>query len=158
MQPSGEMMYLCTVKRYLPIHLLILPLFFLFSCQEEEVELLPEELMVNVLSELHVADAYTERNSNPINYRNNLREELYLEVLDKFNLDEATFRYTYDYYTSHPYEMDTLYLMVIEKLETQLQGEKMLKQQNPSKKIEKETPPAEAPRKAPWQNHDNASN
>lgn len=119
--------------------------------------LLPEDLMVDVLSELHIADAYTERNSNPINYRNNLREDLYLEILEKFNLDEKTFRHTYDFYTRHPYQMDSLYLRVIEKLETQLQGEKMLQQQISTKKVEEQTPPAEAPRKAPWQNHDNAS-
>lgn len=151
------MMYLCTVKLHLPTHLLIISFLFLFSCEEKEVVLLPEDLMVDVLSELHIADAYTERNSNPINYRNNLREDLYLEILEKFNLDEKTFRQTYDFYTSHPYEMDSLYLRVIEKLETQLQGEKMLQQQISTKKAEEQTPPAEAPRKAPWQNHDNAS-
>lgn len=151
------MMYLCTVKRYLPTHLLIISFLFLFSCEEKEVILLPEDLMVDVLSELHIADAYTERNSNPINYRNNLREDLYLEVLEKFELDEQTFRQTYDFYTSHPYEMDSLYLKVIEKLETQLQGEKMLDQERPSATGTEKTPPAEAPKKAPWQNYDNAS-
>lgn len=119
--------------------------------------LLSEELMVNVLSELHIADAYTERNTNPINYRNNLREDLYLEVLEKYQLDEATFRFTYDYYTSHPYEMDSLYLKVIENLETQLQGEKLLKQENAPQRDAKEMPAEPAPQKAPWQNYDNAS-
>ncbi len=157
MQPSGEMMYLCDVKRFLPIQFLILVSLFLLACEEEKQVLLPEDLMVDVLSELHIADAYTERNSNPINYRNNLREDLYLEVLEKFDLDEKTFRATYDFYTSHPYQMDTLYLKVIDKLETQLQGEKMLQQQRPLETVKEETPPAEAPRKAPWQNHGNAS-
>lgn len=157
MQPSGEMMYLYTVKDLLPPYVLIFSFLFLFSCEEKEVSLLPEEIMVNVLSELHIADAYTERNANPINYRNNLREDLYLEVLDKFNLDEVTFRVTYDYYTSHPYEMDTLYLKVIEKLEMQLQGEKLLQRETAPQRKAKETPPEPAPKKALWQNHDNAS-
>lgn len=161
MQPSGEMMYLCTVKRFTPILLfLLLAMTTLFSCEEEEPVLLPKSLMVEVLSELHIADAYTERNSNPIIYRNNLREDLYLEVLDKFQLDEVTFRETYDYYTRHPYQMDTLYQEVIENLENQMHGEKELKSQTPPprRRTKEESNPEPAPRKAPWQNPDNASN
>lgn len=116
------------------------------------------EVMRDVLVEFHIADGYTERMSKPLNYRNALREDLYREVLEKHQLDEATFRKTYDYYTAHPYEMDTLYQLIIEKLEVQLTGEKNLRLGMPAQSDQKRSPEEEVPQKAPWQNFGDGDN
>ncbi len=128
------------------------------ACQEAEPDLLPQELMREVLVELHVADAYTETQSSPVTYRNALREDLYLEILEKFELEEETFRHTYEYYTSHPNLMDSLYQEVIIQLEQQLEGERALHLKEIGElPQEDEAPPEEAPARAPWQNPDGLS-
>lgn len=128
------------------------------ACQEQEEIHLSREVMRDVLVEFHIADGYTERMSKPLNYRNALREDLYREVLAKHQLDENTFRDTYDYYTAHPYEMDTLYQMIIEKLEVQLTGEKNLKLEQSAQVGQKPAPEEEVPQKAPWQDFGDADN
>lgn len=134
----------------------------LLGCEAEisKPDLLPADLMRDVLVEMHVADAYTERSKEPLIYRNDLRVDLYEEVLKKFSLDEQTFRHTYDYYTSHPAEMDSLYQQVIEHLDRQLEGERQLNLERPLIRSEDKEPAPklkEIPARAPWQKPDGSN-
>ncbi len=145
-----------------PGYLILLSLLAFTACKEKETPpagLLPVELMQEVLVELHVADAYTERNRQSLVYRNNLREDLYREVLTHFNVSEADFRTTYNYYISHPDLMDSLYQRVIVRLESQQEGVKKSWSARPTKREPDAAPPArleDIPLKAPWQTEETA--
>lgn len=156
-QPSEESHYLCIAMPKIATSFLFL-ICLITACREETRPYLPVEVMRDVLVEMHIADGYTERISKPIKYRNAFRGDLYQEVLAKHQLDETTFRETYDYYTAHPYEMDSLYQLIIEKLERQLTGEKNRRALEAVQADQKRIPKEQAVQKAPWQSTGDAEN
>lgn len=128
-------------------------LLSLCACKSQaERSPLPEDTLIGILSEMHVADAFTERNKESLVYRNELRKSLYHEILTHFEVDEQTFRAAYDYYIARPDLMDSLYQKIVVKLENQMEGEReyLLAHPEVEEKLP-EDPPKEVPIKAPWQ-------
>lgn len=105
----------------------ILVLFFLLlfggnmGCQNNSKDkILGLSEMQEVLTEMHLLEAYSEKQAGSIFIRRDLREEMYNEVLAKRDLPLETFTQSYEYYLEHPVELDTIYARMIKRLEARL--------------------------------------
>jgi hypothetical protein len=83
--------------------------------------LLPEDTMVMVLTEIHLAEGAI--NIRYLNYANNLkdRRRFYAYIYDKFNLTPKILKENLDYYNSNPPKMVKIYENVLARL-TEIQG------------------------------------
>lgn len=110
-------------KEYLPVKLCrysFFMLFLVFSCQkpadsEKPKDLLGEQQMINVLVDLHMADAYLNypRQDNAKPYE---PEGFYKKVFEKNHTTKEGFKNSLKYYGKNPAKIDSLYDQTIEKL------------------------------------------
>ena len=113
----------------------ILVFLLLMGCQwNNNSELIAPELMQDVLREMHLADAYVETLASPLGVRNETRDEIYDIILRNRNLSRTRFYESYDYYLTHPEELNEIYQSLINDLDSLMRkGE--LERFNPSKKL-----------------------
>jgi hypothetical protein len=115
------------VQKYLSLFILLL----LFSCapvteqQERPDSILPEEKMVNILSDMHLAEALV--NATPHGGDTNTHRiiDYYGAIYTKYDVTKEVFQSSYDYYVYHPVLLDSVYSKIIIKLsdkETRLRG------------------------------------
>lgn len=78
--------------------------------------LLPEEQMVQVLVELHLAEARVELIQIPQDSIRPLLKQRYSEIFTQLEIDTAKFNSTFEYYEKHPKKMDLLYEKVVDNL------------------------------------------
>lgn len=129
----------------------------LLACEPAPpTNLIAPGVMEDILVQMHIADAYTERTRDPLAERNVARRDLYYEILDKYQLTDSAFYRSYRYYVSQPVQMDSMYqrvLLRLEGMQAQIQME-----ENPDTPVPE---PAEGksrqPTRAPWQNPDQFS-
>jgi hypothetical protein len=81
---------------------------------------MPAAKMKAVLRDIHLVDAWTDRQGGPYSRRKDIRDELYDEVLDQHGLDRKTFHQTYQYYLDHPVQLDSLYRQMKEGMQDEL--------------------------------------
>ena len=77
--------------------------------------------MAQVLKDIHLADGWVDQEGGSLDRRNDIRDELYDEILDQYGLNRQTFYQDYQYYINHPLELDTIYLQITAELEDQLE-------------------------------------
>ncbi len=108
--------------KVLPIYLtLSVILLFLLGCEGGEREV-PEdkirpERMEEILLDFHVAEAISGKGGGPVSRRSMLREDLQIEILERYGLDKETFFDSYQYYLEHPVLLDSIYSRLIRTLE-----------------------------------------
>jgi hypothetical protein len=84
--------------------------------EEQPQVLLPEEQMVQVLVELHLAEARVELIQIPQDSIRPLLKQRYSDIFTQLEIDTTAFNTTFEYYEQHPTEMDLLYEKVIDNL------------------------------------------
>lgn len=99
---------------------LLIPLLFLISCGEPDNQpkgLLSKEQMVNILTDIHIAEARANRSQ----LRSFDSIQVYYKVLEndvfkKHKVDSAAYKRSYQYYLEHMKEMDDIYTAVVDSL------------------------------------------
>ncbi|MEL6135217.1 MAG: DUF4296 domain-containing protein [Bacteroidota bacterium] len=120
---------------------MLLGLVIFVSCQNSEVEFdpLPYDVMQEILSEMHLADVVVDKRGGPLVMRRGLREDLYDQILTKYELDRQTFLLHYKYYMEHPSLMNEIYQSITEDLEKrEEEAKKAYAQQQLREKAERE--------------------
>ena len=105
-----------------PLFFLLLSLsssIFLFSCKEPEKEqpgILPKDKMIDVLVDIHIAEASSESHGLTSIQINQLVAVKYEGVLQKHGITRPQFQTAFDYYLRHPAELDEIYQEVVNRL------------------------------------------
>jgi len=100
--------------------LLILLLFFACSPTNEKNnvpdDILPQEKMVSILSDMHIAEAIS-RNTIHLGDTNvQTVINYYSFIYKKHQISEDDFKKSYDYYMQHPLLLDSVYSDIITKI------------------------------------------
>ena len=110
-------------RNRLSIHLwmLLLSGWLLGSCTAPEDKkpdnLINADKMTSILTEVHLAETRVSRlGLRSIDSSNIVYKHLETRFLKQFGVDTATFRTSYVYYSSHPYELEAIYKRVVENL------------------------------------------
>lgn len=98
----------------------LLSFLCLISCTNKEIAAVPENIihsdtLVEVLSEIHRANAYLSLNNNGKSFDHNA---FVGNVLKKHNISKEVFDTSLNFYISNPVILDSLYDKVIAKLST----------------------------------------
>lgn len=105
--------------------LLFLSGWLLVSCTSPENKrpdnLIDEDQMADILTEIHIAEARTSRlSSTVIDSANIAYKHLEKQIFKKFSVDTAAYRTSYAFYAAHPQEMEAIYKQVTDKLEKKI--------------------------------------
>jgi len=85
-----------------------------------EVPPLAPETMVSLMADLHQTDAWVDRKGGPLKRRNEMRDEVYDEVLESYGLNRKTFGEVYAFYLNHPSLLDTVYGSMVVLMQGQI--------------------------------------
>ncbi|MFN8278507.1 MAG: DUF4296 domain-containing protein [Chitinophagales bacterium] len=99
----------------------ILVLVFLWSSCKEGKERIPSDVvqrdtMVQILSDIHIADAVVEKKSSAERPDTALTEGMYQQIFQHHGITRQQFYSSYHYYEQHPALMNELYPDVISEL------------------------------------------
>ena len=102
-------------------HLLfIIILFTLGGCNHgidnKPSDLIPQEEMIQVLADVHVADALVEHKFGQQSPNLPLTNALYSQIYKNRHITAAQYKSSYKYYEGHPQLMDNIYTQVITEL------------------------------------------
>ena len=105
---------------------LLLGIWLLSGCTAPEDKrpdnLIPDDQMADILTEVHMAEAQVSRLSlRSIDSSNIAYKHLESQIFKKFGVDTATYRTSYIFYSSHPADMAAIYQRVTEKLKKQVE-------------------------------------
>ena len=94
---------------------------------EKETPPYPPEEMAQLMLDLHHTDAWVDRKGGPLRRRNQMRSEVYDEVLASYGLDRETFGEVYAFYLNHPSILDTVYGSMVAIMQNQIDSLKEVK-------------------------------
>ena len=102
-------------------HLLfIIILLSLGSCKhltdDKPADLIPQQQMIDILVDIHVADALVEQKYGAQNPNLPLTNALYTRIDQNYHITAAQYKTSYHYYEAHPQLMDKMYEQVITEL------------------------------------------
>lgn len=103
------------MKRFLGIILVII--FFVACGESRPKDIFPEQKMIDILFDLHLADGYI--SSYPIDSIASQKVNYYLTVYQKYGTDSAGLRRNLNYYASHPQEMEDVYAQISKRLQNE---------------------------------------
>ena len=84
--------------------------------------LVSENQMADILTEVHIAEARVSRMSlRSVDSSNLAYKRLENQIFKKVGIDTANYRKSYIFYSSHPADMEAIYKQVTEKLNKQVQ-------------------------------------
>jgi len=104
------------------IYILFTVIFLsIFSCDDPAVEkpkkLIPREKMIEMLTDIHIAEATYSNLKNQDNLlRNSNPADFYYSVLKKHNVTDTVFEKSYIYYASNPKIFEKMYRQVMNNL------------------------------------------
>jgi hypothetical protein len=112
----------------------LLGLFLLVSCGDSWVEkpkgLIPQKKMVNILYDMHVADAIFQNKGNDKPLEKLKSEDFYYSVLKKYNIADTVFEKSMIYYSNFPKDFEKIYSAVLDRA-NQAQEELKLQEKKP---------------------------
>lgn len=83
--------------------------------------LLSEDKMADILTEVHMAEARISRiNLRSVDSSQIAYKHLENQIFKKFGVDTATYRKSYIFYSSHPTNMEAIYKQVTAKLQKKI--------------------------------------
>lgn len=92
----------------------------LFSCKEAKVQppadVIQQKEMVQVLADVHIADAVVEKRSSPEKPDTALTAAMYSEIFRIHHISRNDFYKSYHFYERHPELMNEMYPDVINEL------------------------------------------
>lgn len=100
---------------------LLVSIWLLSACTPPEDQrpdnLINEDRMADILTEMHMAEARVSRLSlRSVDSSNIAYKHLENQIFRKFGVDTAAYRRSYSFYSSHPSDMEAIYKKVTEKL------------------------------------------
>ncbi|TDB63352.1 DUF4296 domain-containing protein [Arundinibacter roseus] len=99
-----------SLKRILQTTGLVLGLLACNSEEKPPADLLEEEKMAQILSEVHMAEArVTQMQLRSLDSSVIVFEKLQDQIWKKFKVDTALYRKSYAFYTSHPFYLTRIY-------------------------------------------------
>jgi hypothetical protein len=110
-------------------------LFFITACGENWIKkpegLIPEKKMVDMLVDMHIADAiFLNKVYDPLLKSKFKSEDFYYSVLKKYNIADTVFEKSFIYYSSFPKDFEKIYASALDKA-NQLQEEYKTKEPEP---------------------------
>ena len=95
--------------------------FFLLACstnkKEIRKEILAEEVFVNILKEVHLAEAEFElQRTKGIEEAKSELVKAYNSIYSTNHVTEEEFKHTLSYYSENPEELEEIYALVLEQL------------------------------------------
>lgn len=90
------------------------------ACKENKQTYLPEDKMLEILRELHLADVMAEAHGGGLGWRHAIRNEHYDEILDNFEVDRPEFYRSYVHYLNNPERMDSIYVRMVKDIEARM--------------------------------------
>lgn len=119
------------LKKYQIFGLLLLIAIFLSACkgksEEKKGEVIDEEKFIDILVDVHIADAILTINSDVKNPELYVPENFYYQVLNNHGITREDFDRSIEYYADDPAVLQKIYEKVSEKIgikESQIKGEK----------------------------------
>lgn len=111
-------MYLWDMKRILHLSGLIIILLSI-ACMNASVPegILGEDVMKDILSDVHLTIALTQKPGRSLDQRTADREEIINSILVRHNIDRPTFFQSYDFYMQNPVLLDSIYSRVIRDMD-----------------------------------------
>jgi len=110
-------------KYFIPLIFMVVALI---SCDKPYIEkpdhLVKEKKMIEMLVDIHLAEATFNHMRYDSIIRNSTTENFYYSVLQKYGVADSVFEKSYVYYASDPKEFEKLYREVINKLAEMEQG------------------------------------
>lgn len=103
------------MKRFLGILLVII--FFVACGKSRPKDIFPEQKMIDILFDLHLADGYI--NSYPTDSLEKKKMNPYLSIYQKYGTDSAEVRKNLDYYVAHPQDMENVYAQISKRLKNE---------------------------------------
>jgi hypothetical protein len=106
------------VKKYF----LPLACFLLAACntggeqQKPPAGLLPREKMINILIDVHIAEAIVTQRNLPADSARILFQDYKEGILKKMGVDKEAFQKSYQYYMDNVRELDAIYAIVVDSL------------------------------------------
>lgn len=100
---------------------LILVLISAMACSgdkqsKQPANLIVEDTMVNILIDIHVAQADVSMRNLPQDSADNLFLIKKMKVLQRYNADEARFKESYFYYLEHISQLENMYGRVVDSI------------------------------------------
>jgi len=96
------------------------------SCDNEPIKkpdhLIREKQMINMLADIHLAEATFNHMRNDTLMRNSSSENFYYSVLAKYEVPDSVFEKSFVYYASNPKNFEKMYREVMNKLSETEQG------------------------------------
>ena len=105
--------------------LLLIALLISFACKDKKVRpenLLPREDFVNILTDIHLTDAWLERKGIQGDSLVIYNKANFEQILANYHANRKAFNATYAFYIQNPDDFDLIYLDVIDKL-SQMQAD-----------------------------------
>ncbi|MCK8491431.1 DUF4296 domain-containing protein [Spirosoma sp. RP8] len=117
------------MKQTIWMGLAMLYLSLLQGCQPPEDKrpdnLIPEERMVAILTEVHILEARVGRMGLRSTDSSNVAyHHLEKQIFRKFKVDTAAYSKSYAYYAAHPRAMETIYQQVVDNLKKKTEPQK----------------------------------
>jgi hypothetical protein len=111
--------YNSVVEKEMKNLLLVIIPFLLLACssgKDKPDDVLSKDKMVNVLLDIHLAEARVSQARLPLDSSLNYYIFLENEIFQKHQIDSATYKKSMDYYTLHIRELDEIYESVLDSL------------------------------------------
>ncbi|GAB4039946.1 DUF4296 domain-containing protein [Spirosoma jeollabukense] len=84
---------------------------------ERPDNLIAQDKMVDILTEVHIAESQVSRLSlGSLDSSNIAYKHLESQIFRKFGVDTAVYRKSYIFYSSHPSDMEAMYKQITERL------------------------------------------
>jgi hypothetical protein len=97
-----------------------------FACDHEVIEkpkhLVKEKQMINMLVDIHLAEATFNHRRNDSIVRKSSSVNFYYSVLEKYEVPDSVFERSFVYYASNPKNFEKMYREVMNKLSETEQG------------------------------------
>ena len=117
------------------IKIAALIVLFATCSQERPVLIIPEEKMISILKEMHIAHAGIDQTIRKKEEARDKALEFNRFILEKYKVTPEVFYQSYNYYQDHPLLLDSMYVQIIAQINADLPP---LQQRKPN-----ERPPTE---------------
>ena len=102
------------------LYISIIFLYFFISCDNKVIEkpnpLVKEKQMIEMLFDLHMAEATFNRMRYDSALRNNSSANFYYSILEKYEVPDSVFEKSFIYYASEPKKFEKMYREVMNRL------------------------------------------
>lgn len=92
---------------------------FIFSCSNSKqppTDIIPRDTLISVIVDMHIADVILLNPNVQSKISDISSNKLYQTVLNKYNITRERFNKSMDYYANNPEVLDSIYDIVIERL------------------------------------------